>query len=330
MLKQSKFLVYFVLVPILQTFQKIGIFDALKTSSFSGMTSEELAKRFSLKEEFLGPLCDFLALHLPEYISKQDDRYVVSDIFYNRSLQNNIFFSLAYEPIFANLSALLNGEKDYGVDVERNGMMLSMSSEIYNTPSWRRLCEILATKNIDTVIDLGCSTGHFLRMILDNSPTMRCFGVEIDKDVVRKSMGQGQKNNISIINGDIARPNDWRGNIAANSIPAKAAFIGITVWHEFLYFGEQRLLDILKQYKSAFPGYVFIVVEYDAIPYANLAVSPEGLKNSASVYQLIHPLTLQGDPKPKVYWELLFKKANIAIQTIESIEPRSVMIVGVL
>jgi len=52
MLKQSKLLAYSALVPILQTFQKIGIFDALEANLLVGMSSKDLAEKLSLKPDF--------------------------------------------------------------------------------------------------------------------------------------------------------------------------------------------------------------------------------------------------------------------------------------
>lgn len=333
MLTPSNLIAYSAILNILCAFEKTGVFIELRKNK-QGISAPTLAQQLSLQISVLEPLCDFLVINAPEILRKKNENYILGDLFDTIPMQNNLFFSLAYEPVLTNLTGLLNGEMRYGKDILRKGKYLRQSSALYNNIAWDAIIDILRKMEINTIVDLGCSAGDFLTHVHNAFPRIHGIGIEIDNEVVElanKILAEKKlKHHISIKKGDITRPQIWKDDVMKHKEPQHTMFIGITVWHEFLYKGEEYLCNILSQYRSYFPGSFFIVVEYNGIPLEDFKNLPEEFRESASVYQLVHPLTLQGLPQPPQRWQTILKKSGIHIHKTISVNPNSTIYIGIL
>lgn len=331
MLIPSKILLHQSIISILHAFQKKGVFAELLKDA-NGLSVNDFEERLSLKKSVLLPLCDFLAVNAPEILSKKDDRYFLGSQYKEKNFQNALFFSLAYESVFTNLSDLLSGEKEYKRDFLRDGEYLSISSAIYNSLAWDCIIDTLKNLKFNSVIDIGCGAGDFLYRIKQSYPGANCFGVEFDKkaiDLFNKN-AQGGNSQVFITEGDAAFPEKWKDMIVKKKTSDDVVITGVTLWHEFLYFGDDYLIDLFKRYRSLFPGGIFIFVEYNSFLFSEFKELPFSLKESASVYQLVHPLTMQGVPPKKNEWLSIIKRSGMTLKSEIFVEPNSTVYVCVL
>lgn len=333
MLTPSNLIAHSAALNILCTFEKSGVFDELRRNK-KGISASALAKKLSLQISVLEPLCDFLVINAPDILKKEKENYIVGDTFRSTAMQNNLYFSLAYEPVLTHLTELLKGEMKYGDDILRRGKYLRKSSALYNSIAWDAIIDVLRKMEINTVVDLGCSAGDFLIRVHEAFPRMRCVGIEIDNEVVTLAndilIEKNLTQDISIKKGDITCPQTWKESVLDCIDPKHTMFVGITVWHEFLNKGEEHLCNILSLYRTYFTGSYFVVVEYNGVSYDDFESLPESFRESASVYQLIHPLTLQGLPQSPQKWQAILTKAGIRIHETISVEPNSTIYIGIL
>lgn len=297
----------------LATLEEVGVLDLLRKTP-DGLSADELAFQLSLEKKLLEPVCDFATLN-SSIIERKHDKYILNQI--PKRLQNRIAFLLAYEPVFSNLARLLKKEFTYGKDISRNGKYLQNSSALYNEAAWQTVLEFVNKKNYKFIIDLGCGSGEFLIEAAKKLPHIKAIGIDIDGETVQVAQTHatisGLTDRVSIIKGDARKPEFTLQAYKKETGPSEICFVGITLWHEFLTDDETFLCDLLQKYGQLFPGSGFVAVEYDGLSYDELARLPQPDRTYASIYQLVHPLTNQGMPKPRVFWQALFKKAGIEL-----------------
>lgn len=332
MLNTSKLLADYSILHVLCALQKGNVFAVLKENS-AGIIVQDIATELSLDSTILESLCDFLVINVPEILVKENEKYVLKNFFYDKQFQNTLFFALAYESVFSNTASLLKKEVRYGQDVIRDGEYLGISSALYNERAWDVVIDLLRGMEINTVVDLGCSIGDFLIRVQKNFPRMHSIGVEVDSvaaAIARKTLSSQSDRDVLIIDGDAATPEAWKDLIVQDGDRSATLFIGITMWHEFLYKGEQYLLDIFSQYKTLFPGSTFMVVEYNGFSVSESMLLPESHRESVSVYQLVHPLTLQGLPQPPSKWRELFERSGMQVKKTIDVYPNTTIYIATL
>lgn len=318
---------------VICTLEKGGVFGELKKHS-GGITIKNLAQHLALNEPILEALFEFLVVNAPEVLIKKNKKYYITSTFLETAWQNCLYFTLAYEPVFTELLPILKGEMEYGKDVVRVGSYLRISSAIHNEPAWDLVIDRIKRMEISTIVDCGSSGGDFLLRACSEIPDVHGIGIENDALVVTEANDRLKNhvlsNRVTIVEGDASQPEIWRKNVLRDIESTNIVFTGITLWHEFLYYGEQYFLDILKRFRDNFPGSIFIVVEYNGFEWENLKMLSDSFREAASVYQLVHPLTNQGMPLPQEKWLEIFKKANIRLQEVETVKPNSTVYIGVL
>ena len=332
MLNTSKLLADYSILHVLCALQKGNVFAVLKENS-AGIIVQDIATEFSLDSTILEALCDFLIINVPEILAKENEKYILKNFFYDKRFQNTLFFALAYESVFSNTASLLKKEVRYGQDVIRDGEYLGISSALYNERAWDAVIDLLRSMEVSTVVDLGCSIGDFLARVQKNFPRMCSIGVEVDPvaaAIAQETLSSRSDQEVLIIDGDAATPEIWKDSIMQKGNPSGTLFIGITMWHEFLYKGEQHLLDIFFQYRTLFPGSTFVVVEYNGFSVPETMLLPESRRESASVYQLVHPLTQQGLPQSPSKWRGLLEKSGMRLEKTISVYPNTTIYVATL
>ncbi len=320
----------FAVFEVLFSFERIGFFSLMKDNE-RGRTAKELAETLSVDQRTLSTLCDFLTVNVPEVLLKKDDTYYLTTAFLNKHWQNLLHFALAYRPVLENIEGLLKGDVIYGQDIVRDGQYLRISSALYNQPSWELIINQLATLGIATVVDCGCSGGDFLVRACKALPNLSGVGIDNDTEVIKlaiASVPSMLQDRIFIQEGDVSKLDDWCQAIPSDVAPDRLAFVGVTVWHEFLRSGDTGLTDIFLRYRSLFPGSFFIIAEYNAFSWSELPLQAESLREAASVYQLVHPLTGQGMPQSPEWWQTTLSKAGIKIENIIPVNTNSTVYVG--
>src|SRR3989344_4746824 len=92
-----------------------GILEYLEEKN-AGVSLEGISSDLGLDQIIVEGLMDFLVVNVPEFFDKKDGLYTIKSQFYESSVQNSIYFALAYEDVLNNLPALLSKTKKYGVE----------------------------------------------------------------------------------------------------------------------------------------------------------------------------------------------------------------------
>ncbi|TXH02070.1 MAG: hypothetical protein E6R05_04705 [Candidatus Moraniibacteriota bacterium] len=330
MLTISDLLVAHTVLEVLSTLERVGVFGYLK-KRLVGATAVEIEDELNLNASMTEALLDFLVINVPEAINKQGDKFLLKPDFNKRELQNTLYFHLAYRPVLNCLPELLRSEKEYGVDVFRVGEYLRVSSKLHNQDAWRRLGNFLMAQPFDTLVDLGCSAGDFLIEVASLLPQQELRGVEIDLSMMALAeqgiaqAGLGER--CRILQGDIAQPRAWKDQLGFYA-GKKLAFVGITVWHELLFRGEDYSTSVLRAYKTCFPGSLFCVIEYNGFTLSELPALPSHLRQYVAVYQLMHSLTKQGQPQSPRTWEGILKKGGVTVTQVIQFPSNLTLYVG--
>ena len=319
-------------MSVLAALEECGCLDEIKNNS-NGVTVKELSQKLSLDSSILVELLNFIVINCPSILGKNKDCYYIGPLLSNPKFKNNFYFFLAYKPVLFSLTPLLKKELVYGRDLQRKGEYLYRSSALYNAPAYKTVLDILGDIEFDIIIDLGCGRGDFLIQMHQRFPAKKGLGIEIDKTVVTIShktmLSEGLDKSVEIIEGDAKNPEAWMHNLGQIP-PSRCVFVGITLWHEFLFKGVDVLYDILKQYRLYFPRSTFIVVEYNSFSADGLLTLPFNRRGMASLYQMVHPLTNQGTPLSVPAWRDIFHTSGVAITNTAPAGINSTMYVGTL
>lgn len=328
----SEPIVHFTLMSVLAALEECGCLDEIKKNR-DGITAKELSQRLSLNSSVLVELLNFITINSPAMLGKNKDCYCAGPLLSNPIFKNSFYFFLAYKPVLFSLTPLLKRELVYGRDLQRRGEYLYRSSALYNAPAYKTVLDILEKIECDIVVDLGCGRGDFLIQMHQRFSAKKGLGIEIDENVVTIShemmSSEGLDKSIKIIEGDAKNPEAWKHNLGKIS-PSRCVFIGITLWHEFLFKGVDALYDILKQYRLYFPRGTFIAVEYNGFSTDDLLTLPFNRRGMASLYQMVHPLTNQGTPLPISAWQDIFHNSGVVITNTVPTGENSTVYVGTL
>lgn len=296
---------YYAITEILLALDSLGVLEDL--SARGSASAEELAG----DPRLVGACLDYLAVTTP-LLSREGSVYHARPELRGRLLRMLLDTAAAYRPVFRDLRDLLTGEKVYGEDLCRDGARLATASAMLTRGAIPVIARRLAERSVTTVADLGCGKGELLATLCAGGPRQG-FGLDVDPGAVATARAHLQGL------ADV-RLGDLRDPAALDHVPREGlALVSVTVIHEFLREGEEAIVKILR----GLPQVPLIVVEYDAVPFDELvATEDEETLLTASFYQLLHPLSGQGDPQPAQRWRDLFARAGYRVASEDRVAPR--------
>jgi phenylpyruvate C(3)-methyltransferase len=270
----------------------------------------EFAARANLELAVLEPLCEaFYCLGMFErngagYSLSEKGRGIVE------VMRGWLEVCYGYDEVFQSLAPLLRKEKVYGRDLYRRSDFVARGSgEMENLLFFPMANDIIVAHGYKRVLDLGCGDGTFLRSLCELNPEVRCYGIDLAPSAVeegnRHIREAGLADRITLSALDISK-------IGQAGLPAIDAATVFFVLHELLYFGEDVLLNFLKDFRRLFPGAPLIAFEALRPPAEDLRRHP-----GISVYYFLYHDLTQQKPVDADTWKLLFRKAGF-----ESIEER--------
>lgn len=178
--------------------------------------------------------------------------------------------------------------------------------------------QVLRRRKVRGVAQLACRTGEFLIELSRSEPSL--CGIGIDRNPERialaraKAKRHGLDSCLQFVTADIGR-DPLPIEESTCKIEALAA---IYFLHEVGRMGRERIVDLLRQIRSAYPGRLFLFAE--TLP---VSPAPPGRKppNTYSQidYRLIHRLRRQGLPLPPAEWQSIAEEAglkNLEIQDV--------------
>lgn len=295
----------------LQALLNVGLIDEMKKSS--SVDIEDFATRAHLEIDVLRPLCE--ALYCVGMLDHSGSGYRLSEkgLGVVELLRGWLEVCYGYSEVFHSLEPLLRKEKVYGQDFYRRSDFVARGSgEMENLLFFPMVNDLIIAHGYKRILDLGCGDGTFLRHLCKLNPEVQCFGIDLAPAAVeegnrslREACLEGR---IRLFALDISKIEEVSG--ALKEVDAATMFF---VLHELLYFGEDVLLDFLKNFRRLFPDAPLIAVE---------AVRPtvEELRRHPGIsvyYFLYHDLTQQ-KPVDAATWKHLFRTAGF-----QSIEERN-------
>ncbi|MFY9462061.1 MAG: class I SAM-dependent methyltransferase [Candidatus Sungiibacteriota bacterium] len=315
---------YYFLMEILFALDAVGALEVLKRTE--KMSVRNLAQNLKCNEKMLEAMLTYLWLNTP-FLKKTGDEYGLSKMAFVKPFQISINFGAAYRPVFANLAALLKGELVYGKDINRDGSKLQLASLKFTESAIPAIMRGLSSKNINTLVDLGCGSAELLIRSCEAHEKMMGIGVDIDPQTVAVArenvLKRGLRDRITIVECDLRDIEKIR-----NACPAegKIAFSAVGILHEILRDGDAAVVKLINEFKRAFPDSTFFVAEFNALSPDELRAMPdETFRQMASCYQLIHPLSLQGDPRPVSGWKKIFTDVGAKLESFDSLEDNFVL-----
>jgi len=287
----------------MQALFNVGFFDALQEKGT--VDAESFAESNGLDAEILKSLCDSLfALGI---LKKHGSSYALDS-------KGRILVEVAhgwfdgaygYEEIFHHLEALLKREKVYGRDVTRRSDFVAKGSgEMEKWIYFPLAIDIINKNGFTRVLDLGCGDATFLTHLCGSNDGITGYGIDIAPEAIAQGEERvkqaGLQDRIHLFVADISEletaPQQLRGVEVATTF---------FVFHEILFAGTNHLIQLLRSFKTLFPGVPLIVFE-------TIRPTPEEMRRRPGMavqYFLQHDLTHQ-KPVGREEWKELFKAAG--------------------
>jgi len=210
-----------------------------------------------------------------------------------------------YEGVFHHLEALLRKEKEYGRDVKRRSDFVARGSgEMEKWIYFPLAINVINKGGFKKVLDLGCGEATFLRDLCENNDQVPGYGIDIAPEAIADGRERvkeaGLQDRIHLFVEDITR---------LEQVPEPLQGIDIAttffVFHEILYAGADRVVELLQSFRAIFPGVPLIVFEV-------IRPTPEEMRKRPGMavhYFLQHDLTHQR-PVSREEWKTLFRTAG--------------------
>jgi len=289
----------------------VGLIDEMQKQT--SVNIGEFAARANLEIQVLEPLCE--AFYCLGMFDKNGAGYALSEKGRNvvEVMRGWLEVCYGYSEVFHSLEALLRKQQVYGRDFYRRSDFVARGSgEMENLLFFPMVNDIIIANGYKRVLDLGCGDGTFLRNLCGLNPDVQCFGIDLAPSAVeegnRALRETGLESRVSLFALDISRIEQVSGEL--KDIDAATVFF---VLHELLYFGEDVLLNFLKNFRRLFPGTPLIAFEAVRPPADEMRRHP-----GISVYYFLYHDLTQQKPVDVDTWKQLFRAAGF-----ESIEERT-------
>jgi SAM-dependent methyltransferase len=287
---------------IMQTLFNVGFFDEMQQNG--GVNVEAFAGSHDLDANILHSLCD--SLYELRILRKNGSGYSLDS-------KGRILVQVArgwfegvygYEEVFHSLEALLKKEKVYGRDITRRPEYIARGSGEMEKWLYFPLAIDMITRNrYKKVLDLGCGEATFLRDLCENSDVIG-YGIDIAPEAIAEGKAKvalaGLQDRIHLFVEDITKLDE--APEALKGIEAATTFF---VLHEILYRGADLAVELLRSFRTLFPGVPLIVFEV-------IRPTPEQIRRRPGMavhYLLQHDLTHQ-KPVSLKEWQVLFEAAG--------------------
>ncbi len=286
----------------------VGLIDEMQKKD--SVDIREFAAHANLEPAVLQPLCEaFYCLGMFErncggYSLSEKGRNVVE------VMRGWLEVCYGYGEVFHSLEPLLRKEKVYGRDLYRRSDFVARGSgEMENLLFFPMVDDIINAHGYKRVLDLGCGDGTFLRLLCGLNSEVQCYGIDLAPEAVaegnRLLAEAGLRDRVNLMALDISK-------IDQAALPPIDVATVFFVLHELLYFGEDVLLNFLKDFRRLFPGTPLVAFEAVRPPAEELRRHP-----GISVYYFLYHDLTQQKPVDADTWKSLFRAAGF-----ESIEER--------
>ncbi|MCG3178868.1 MAG: hypothetical protein BIFFINMI_01198 [Phycisphaerae bacterium] len=214
----------------------------------------------------------------------------------------------AYEPIFTDLEAMLRGDKRLGRDVQRRTDWVGIGSgRLCRQLPYPVMIDMVRRNGGRNVLDLGCGDGALLMELAAAEPELRAVGIDINGPTAdlatRQIAAAGLGDRLSACTRDMF---DLPGNHA--DLAAIDCLTACDTFHEYLWDGDSRVVELLANLKAAFPGARMVIGEFCKQSHESLRKRPTAFLE----HHLFHQLTNQRIETAD-RWRDIFGRAGLRI-----------------
>jgi phenylpyruvate C(3)-methyltransferase len=271
----------------LQALFNVGFFDEMKARGV--VDADAFAAERGLDRRILVALCD--SLYSLQMLKKDGPRYsleakgrLIADV--ARGWFEGLY---GYEGIFHELESLLRKEKQFGRDLRRRSDFVARGTELMEKQIFFPLvAEVVRRNGAKSVLDLGCGEGTFLRSLCQSDPELRAYGVDVAPDAIEEgkelTRAAGLQDRVQLFVEDITRPEALSSHVEHIDMAT-----GFFILHEVLFRGVDATVELLRSFRTAFPGVPLVVFEV-------LRPTPEQMRKRPGMaiqYVLQHEITHQ-------------------------------------
>jgi ubiquinone/menaquinone biosynthesis C-methylase UbiE len=175
-----------------------------------------------------------------------------------------------------------------------------------------QVIEVLKEQGIERILDLGCGTGGFLiqwaRLTGGGGA-----GVDVSESALAAARihaaEHGLEDRLSFHHGEVgtdALP------LADDVVRRTDALTAMFMLHEFGRAGDAAIARVLAALRAQFAGKILIALEMQPVDVFALNGHPPPAMDALD-YHFIHPLSRQGEPRPKDAWEAIYERAGMKL-----------------
>jgi ubiquinone/menaquinone biosynthesis C-methylase UbiE len=222
-----------------------------------------------------------------------------------------------YSALLANLGPLLRREIHLDDPrLDRSARHAAAGTEdvtcVHVVP---QVVEILKEHEVRTVLDLGCGTGGFL---IQWAHLAGGAGVGVDMSAGALSAARanaashGVADRLSFL---LAEVGEGPLPIDAGDAARVDAITAMFMLHEFGRAGDAAIARVLSALRAQFPGRLLLALEMAPVDVLALNGHPPPAMDALD-YHFIHPLSRQGEPRPKEAWQAMYEEAGMKLLAV--------------
>jgi SAM-dependent methyltransferase len=173
--------------------------------------------------------------------------------------------------------------------------------------------KILAERNLHYMLHLACGSGGFLVQMARSDPSFHAIGIDRLPEKIAGAEEKLRRYNLQ------SRIRLMQAVIGVEPLPLDDetrsqidVVASIYLLHEIGRYGRQRIVDLLRQIKSSFPGKLFLFSE-TMPPDTPDSVRKPPAQYSQLDYLLIHRLRGKGMPLPPAEWKSIVADAGLKL-----------------
>lgn len=301
---------------ILFALHETGAFNALKNGE--SKTVEQIAQECNVEPYLLNSIVLYI-LVCDKILVRDGDKIRLTE-FGKQALFTDTVMTFCwgavggYSIVLTELIPALRRKVKYGVDFERNGEYLAVGSLLTGRGSHGWVLDYIKQTQTRRLCDMGCGSAVVLTEFLKANPSLRGVGLDVSDGFLtearRRIKEMGLEDRAELIKGDISKPETY-----IDKLGDVDCFNAMMVIHEFLAHGDEKVVDILRRMKAAFPGKAMIISE--AIPYSEEEFHQlpwQDRPHPASSQYPFHGLTWQGIPQKPEVWRRIFDNAGVTLE----------------